>query len=230
MEEKLQLVLKEYTKEVEDVCNILIRCINRTENLKLKNKYDFFTYRSCRKKMEFEADGINYRMHGKGCAAFNAEKFIDWDFGYRSRWCGINPWKVSITLKENNSPHIEYYDGNLLQTECEQAVKKGIMFKKYDQYYFEMTANETYKPEFPTEFDTLIVEYFNSYWSIPRNKVIDRFIRKSTLVHNRISTDEDKYTLRFLLKGEEVYAIPYNDTCYPENAVKIMSDEIIKNV
>lgn len=230
MEEKLQLVLKEYIKEVEDACNILIRCINRTENLKLKNKYDFFTYRSCRKKMEFEADGINYRMHGKGCAAFNAEKFIDWDFGYRSRWCGINPWKVSITLKENNSPHIEYYDGNLLQTECEQSVKKGIMFKKYGQYYFKMTANDTYKPEFPTEFDTLVVEYFNSSWSIPRNKVIDRFIRKSTRVHKRISMDEDKYTLRFLLKGEEIYTIPYNDICYPENAIKIMSDEIIKNL
>lgn len=180
--------------------------------------------------MEFEADGINYRMHGKGCAAFNAEKFIDWDFGYRSRWCGINPWKVSITLKENNSPHIEYYDGNLLQTECEQSVKKSIMFKKYGQYYFEMTANDTYKPEFPTEFDTLVVEYFNSSWSIPRNKVIDRFIRKSTRVHKRISMDEDKYTLRFLLKGEEIYTIPYNDICYPENAIKIMSDEIIKNL
>lgn len=36
MEEKLQLVLKEYIKEVEDACNILIRCTNRTENLKLK--------------------------------------------------------------------------------------------------------------------------------------------------------------------------------------------------
>ena len=163
-------------------------------------------------------------------AAFNAEKFIDWDFGYRSRWCGINPWKVSITLKENNSPHIEYYDGNLLQTECEQSVKKGIMFKKYGQYYFEMTANDTYKPEFPTEFDTLVVEYFNSSWSIPRSKVIDRFIRKSTRVHKRISMDEDKYTLRFLLKGEEIYTIPYNDICYPENAIKIMSDEIIKNL
>ena len=36
--------------------------------------------------------------------------------------------------------------------------------------------------------------------------------------------------LKFLLGGKEFYAIPYNDISYPENAVKIMSDEIIKNL
>ncbi len=230
MDEKLQIVLKEYIKDVEDVCNILVRSINNSENLNLKNKYDFLVYRSSCKKMEFEAGGISYRLHGKGCVAFSAEKFIDWDFGYRSRWCGINPWKVSMTLKKNNCPHVEYYDGSLMQTACEQFVEKGIMFKQYDQYYFEMTEDETFKPEFPTEYDTLIVEYFNSSWSIPRNKVIDRFIRKSTRVHNQINKNEDKYMLRFLLEGKDICTIPYNDISYPENAVKIMSDEIIKNL
>ena len=230
MEEELQIVLKEYIKDVEDVCRILVKSINNSENLNLKNKYDFFAYRSCCKKMEFEAEGISYRLHGKGCMAFNVKKFIDWDFGYRSRWCGINPWKVSNTLKRNNNPHIEYYDGYLLQAICEESVKEGIMFKKYDQYYFETPAKETYKPEFPAEFDTLIIEYFNSYWSIPRNKIVERFIRKSTWIYNQINKEDDKYILKFLLNGKEVYAIPYNDVCYPENAVKIMSDEIIKNL
>lgn len=100
MEEKLQIVLKKYIRDVENVCNILIRSINHFENLNLKSKYDFFVYRSSRKKMEFEAGGLSYRLHGKGCAAFSEEMFIDWDFGYRSRWCGINPWKVSMTLKK----------------------------------------------------------------------------------------------------------------------------------
>lgn len=104
------------------------------------------------------------------------------------------------------------------------------MFKKYDQYYFELTENETFKPKFPIEYDTLIVEYFNLSWLIPRNKVIDRFIRKSTRVYNQIDKNEDKYILKFLLNGREVYTIPYNDISYPENAVKIMSDEIIKNL
>ena len=230
MEEKLQIVLKEYIRDVEDVCDILVRNINDSENLNLKNKYDFFMYRSSCKKMEFEAGGISYRLHGKGCVAFNEEMFIDWDFGYRSRWCGINPWKVSMTLKKSSSPHIEYYDGNIIQTVCEQFVQKGIMFKQCNQYYFEMKAEETYKPEFPIEYDTLVVEYCNLTWSIPRNKIIDRFIRKSTRIHNQISKNEDKYILKFLLCGEEIYTIPYNDISYPESAVKIMSDEIIKNL
>lgn len=130
MEERLQFILKEYIKNVDDVCNSL---------------------------MEFEADGMSYKLHGKGCMAYSAERFIDWDFGYRSRWCGINPWKVSFTLQRNNSPHVEYYDGTLLQTTCEQAINKGVMFKQDNQYYFEMTADEIYKPEFPTEFDTLVI-------------------------------------------------------------------------
>lgn len=36
--------------------------------------------------------------------------------------------------------------------------------------------------------------------------------------------------LKFLLGGKEIYTIPYNDISYPENAVKIMSDEIIRNL
>ena len=230
MEEKLQMVLKEYIRNVENVCNILINSINDSENLNLRNKYDFFMYRASCKKMEFTAEGISYKLHGKGCTAFDEKMFIDWDFGYRSRWCGIDSWKVSMTLKENNSSYVEYYDGNLLQTACEQFVKNGVMFKKDNQYYFEMAEEETFRPEFPTEYDTLVIEYFSSSWSISRNKVIDRFIRKSTRVLNKINENEDKYMLKFLLGGKEIFAIPYNDVSYPENAVKIMSDEIIKNL
>lgn len=229
-EEKLQIILKEYIRDVEHVCNILIKSLNDSQNLNLKSKYDFFEYRSSCKKTEFEAEGIKYSFHGKGCTSFSEEKIIDWDFGYRSRWCGIDPWKVSMTLKKNNSLHVQYYDGNLIQTACEHLVKKGVMFKKYDQYYFEIPANETFKPAFPTEYDALIIEYSNLSWSIPRNKVIDRFIRKSTRVHNQIYKEEDKCILKFLLGGREIYKIPYNDIGYPENAVKIMSNEIIKNL
>lgn len=230
MEERLQIVLKEYIKNVEEVCNLLVRSINYSQNLDLKNKYDFFEYRASCKIMEFETEEISYRLHGKGCVAFNEKMFIDWDFGYRSRWCGINPWKVSMTLKKNKSSYTEYYDGNLIKTSCDLLVENGIMFKQFDQYYFEIPENETFKPKFPTEYDTLIVEYCNSKWSIPRNKVIDRFIRKSSRVYNKIKENEDTYMLRFLFEGKEVYVIPYDDTGYPENAVKIMSDDILQKL
>ncbi|MCH5345428.1 MAG: hypothetical protein J1E64_15515 [Acetatifactor sp.] len=230
MEEKLQIVLKDYVKGVENVCNILIKSINCSENLNLKGKYDFMAYRSKIKKMEFEAGGISYRLHGKGCEAFNEKKYIDWEFGFRSRWCGIEPWKVSMTLKENKSSYIEYYDGDIVKSSCDLLVEEGIMFKKNDLYYFEIPKSETFKPEFPIEYDTLIVEHSNSKWLIPRNKVIDRFIRKSSWVYNQINRNEDNYILRFLFQGREIYTIPYNDIGYPENAVKIMSDNIINNL
>lgn len=116
-----------------------------------------------------------------------------------------------------------------MSVSIEQFVQKGIMFKQYDQYYFEMRVEETFKLEFPIEYDTLVVEYFNLGWSVPRNKVIDRFIRKSTRIHNQINKNEDKYILKFFLNGKEIYTIPSNDISYPESAVRIMSDEIIKN-
>lgn len=230
MEEKLQIVLKDYIREVEEVCNHLIKYINDIENLNLKNKFDFFEYRSKCRKMEFEAGEIKYRLHGKGCTAFQGKKIIDWDFGYRSRWCGIDPWKVSKTLKNNSNIHVDFYDANIIQTACEKFVEKGIMFKKFDQFYFELAEKETFKPEFPTEYDTLIIEYSNFNWSIPRSKVIDRFIRKSTRVYNQIDKYEDKYILKFLLDGRVAYTIPYNDISYPENAAKIMSDVIIRHL
>ena len=61
MEEKLQIVFREYIREVEGVCNLLIKSINDSENTNLRNKYDFFEYRSKCKKMEFEVGEVKYR-------------------------------------------------------------------------------------------------------------------------------------------------------------------------
>lgn len=160
--------------------------------------------------------------------AHNEKMFIDWDFGHRSRWCGIDSWKVARTLQENKSGHTEYYDGSLIKSSCDLLVENGILFEKSGLYYFAIPKKETFEPKFPEKYDTLIVEYFDSKWSVSRNKVIDRFIRKSRWVYDRIDQERDKYMLRFLLKGEEIYAIPYTDTGYPESAVKIMSDEILR--
>lgn len=230
MEEKLQMVLKEYILDVEMVCKLLLKSINASENLNLKNKYDFFQYRADCKKMVFWADGICYRLHGKGCMAFGRQKFINWDFGYRSRWCGISPWHVSQTLRKNHSPYMEYYDGGVIQTVCKELVKIGIMFQKDNQYYFEMADDETFQPEFPSEYDELVIEHSGLNWTIPRNKEIDRFIRKSTRVHNQINDSKGMYRLTFLFQKKEVCTIPYDDVCYPENAVKIMSDRIIRHL
>ena len=230
MEEKMKDIMQEYIKNDEDTCNILLEGINYSDNLNLKTKQDFFAYRMETSKMEFESRGISYRLHGKGCMAFKKDFFLDWDFGYRSRWCGIDPWKLAMTIKRNKSQYSEYYDGNLIKKICEQAVKDGIMFKQYEQYYFVIPQSETFEPQFPKEFDTLVVTHRGSTWSLPRNEVIDKFIRESSWVYNKIDRNEDKYVLSFLLEGKEIYSISYDDIGYPEGAIKIMSDDILHNL
>ena len=56
---------------------------------------------------------------------------------------------------------------------------------------------------------------------------IDKFIRKSQSVSSKIGERIDKYKLLFMLEGKEVYTIYYDEIGYPENAIKIMSDDII---
>lgn len=104
------------------------------------------------------------------------------------------------------------------------------MYKKYNQYYFKIKENESFTPQFPSVYDTLIIEYLDLKWSLPRNKIIDKFIRKSTQVYSQINNNEEKYTLRFLFEGKEIYAIPYDDINYPENAVRIMSHKILRHL
>ena len=81
---------------------------------------------------------------------------------------------------------------------------------------------ELIRPDFPKEFDALTIEYFGETCTIKKNKVIDRFLRKSNKVYKEIENCYDKYTLRFLLDGKEIYKFYYSDVCYPEKAVELM--------
>lgn len=225
-----KLIIDEYTANVNTVCHKLLEGINAQENLNLKTKWDFFEYRSKVRKTEFDVNGIQYQFHGRGCFAFDGELFLDWNFGYRSRWCGIDPWILGMTLERNKSSDIEYYDGKLLKEACEHALAKGEMFEKNGLYHDSIPINETFAPAFPKDYDTLVIEHFDHRWTISRNKIIDRFLRKSIRIHNQVYNSENMYILRFFLDRKEIYTIPYDDICYPENAIKIMTDDIIWNL
>lgn len=224
MNDELKLIIDEYLENVANLCTIML------QELGLKTKRELLRYLSENRIWELSIQGINYQFHGRGCCARYDGKYINWDFGYRSRWCGIDPWFIAITLQENGSKYSEYYDGKMIQKECDKAVQNNEMFFIYGQYYFVIPMNETFKPNFPDEFDSLIIEYFDSRWEVKRNKVINRFIRKSTWVYKGIEHIKDKYILRFMSNEKEIYSIPYCDVGYPENAIKIMSDDIINNL
>ncbi|MBP1591008.1 MAG: hypothetical protein ILP22_03095, partial [Oscillospiraceae bacterium] len=87
-----------------------------------------------------------------------------------------------------------------------------------------------FKPDFPKDYDTLMIEGLGEKWIIKRNSETDRFIRKSNKVHNEIFNKNNVYNLHFYLEKKEVYSIPYDDVCYPENAVRILTDNIISNL
>lgn len=230
MDDRIKFIIDEYIANVNEICHILLEGINEQKNLKLRTKWDFFEYISKTHDMEFNVNGINYKLHGRGCFAFSSEIFLNWNFGYRSRWCGVDPWILGMTLKKNESDYVEYYDGKLLKEACVQALNEGEMFERNGLYHYSIPLKETFSPSFPKEYDTLVIEDFNNKWILSRNKVIDRFIRKSNLVYNQIYKSENVYILRFLLNSKEIYTVPYDDICYPENAIKIMTDDIIWNL
>ena len=180
--------------------------------------------------MEFKIGSNIYRLHGRGCFFFGEELFLDWDFGCRTRWCGIDPYMIGMTLKENKSRHVEYFDGVKLKEACEKAVQDGEMIEKKGLYHYSIPVKETFRPCFPRDFDTLIIRYRDNEWILPRNKVIDRFIRKSNRLYNEIYNSQDFYHLSFILEGKEIYSIPYDEICYPDHAIRIMSDDIIRNI
>ena len=188
MEDGLRTVMKEYIDQVNDVCLRLLA------GLCLKSKADFLCSRKLRWGIEYEINGTKYLLHGAGCRACDGERYLDWNFGYGSRWCGIDPWLLARTLEYNRDPHTEYYDGNRVKAECEHAVSLGEMYQKHNLYYFTIPVSETFEPQFPKEFDTLIVEHFEDRWVIPRNRMVERFLRKSRRVYKEIGSSLNKYT------------------------------------
>ena len=230
MDDKIKSVIDGYIANVEDVCCKLLEGINTQENQDLRTKWDFFEYRGNVRKTEFIINDITYRLHGKGCFAFGEGLFLNWDFGYRSRWCGIDPWMLGMTLKLGGSSQTEYFDGKLLDEACELAVMEGEMFKKNGLYHYSINKVDTFLPDFPKEYDTLVIEYSHEKWILPRSKMTDRFIRKSNWICNQIWGNKNTYVLRFFLENRELYSAPYDDINYPEHAIKIMTDTILWNL
>ena len=230
MQNEFKAAMEDYIKTVNDACESLLIGLNDSNRINLRCKRDFLEYRAKTRKMEFNVDGMCYKFHGQGCTASNSMIFIDWDFGYRSRWCGINPWKAAATLKMCRTNFVDFFDGSTVDYMCNQEVEKGNMFKHKEQYYFTIAADETFVPSFPEKFDTLKIEHFNEIWRLPKNAIVERFLRKSVWVWNQVQNNKNKYILKFFLLGKEIYHIAYDDIGYPESAIRIMSDDILKNL
>jgi len=221
---ELKSIIEEYTENVKKVCLLMLKGLN------LKSKDDLLKYRTLHPIGEFGSDGNNkFFFHGRGCLFSNQDIIINWDFGYGSRWCGLDPWFIANYIKDNYNNPSEFSDGDRIGIEFEQAVINCEMIKKYGLYYFTIPTIDTFEPDFPKEYDTLIVEHYELQWIIKINKKVDKFIRKSRRISKQVGEGSDVYDLRFIQGGKQIYSISYDDIGYPERAVLLMNELMKEN-
>ena len=121
---ELKSIIEEYTENVKKVCLLMLKGLN------LKSKDDLLKYRTLHSSGEFDLDGNNkFFFHGRGCLFANQNIIINWDFGYGSRWCGLDPWFISNYIKDNYNNLSEFSDGVSIRIEFEQAVINCEMIK-----------------------------------------------------------------------------------------------------
>ena len=127
---KLEYYAKEYIKDVNKVCLMMLQGYN------LGTKEDLVKHREVHPQGEFHLNGSNkYTFHGRGCRFSNGNIEIDWDFGYGDVWCGLDPWKLACYIRDIKDNR-EWTDGNKVKEVFEELVSKGEMEKLYDLYYF----------------------------------------------------------------------------------------------
>ncbi len=229
MEDKFLEAIKTYFVIVENACNLLVNYIECTEQITILNKFDLYNYLNNSYKFEFDIEGKKYYRHGNGMMVLHDDiVVIDWNFGCKSWWCGIDPFLMATTLKHSCFKEPDYYDGKFIKQKCEQYVLEELLYFYNGQYYLNMLKFKCKKLKFPADYDRLVVEYKGIKRSFLKCKSIDNFVRKSKLVYAGITKLKDNYILVFYSNDVEVARIPYNDIAYPDSAVKIMNDEIIK--
>lgn len=211
------------------MCTLLINHIEKNEGIGIANKYEFLSYWNRNYKSKVVIGDKTYFFHGLGCTVYSDNMpSIKWDFGYRSWWCGIEPYKMAETLESLKYTELNYYDGNFIKDKCMQYALEEILYYHKGQYYINMPKLQPLRINFPNNFDKLVVNYKGIKRSYPKNKNLDKFIRKSHTIYGDIGKLKNNYKLIFMNLGEVVAEIPYNDIAYPDSAVKIMNGEIIK--
>lgn len=220
---------KEYYSIVEDNCKRLIGAIERDKEQLIVNKFDLFDFLHKDAGNELWVDNYRYYFHGSGCTVTQNNIIIaDWDFGFRSWWCGIDPFKMAKTLKQNLSKYQKYYESSFIKEKCEQYLAKEEIFLYKGQYYIDLIKLNSVQSNLPLEFDYLIIDYKGVKKRYNRNKSIDKFVRKSNRIYTYIDKLENNYILYFYKDNCEIAHTFYNDIAYPDSAVKIMNGEIIK--
>lgn len=229
MNESFAIAIRQYYSIVKSACQEFCDYIGKSNSVELKNKSDLYAFLRSSQLSVFDLGEKSYHFHGGGCSVMtNGKQIIAWDFGYRSWLCGIEPYKMALTLSNFSSGLEEIFDSEQISELCEVEVEKGNMTKHYGQYYMNLLSLETEKYSFPIDYDSLIIEQRNIRRAFCKSDSIDRFIRKSTKVYKNIKELEDNIVLVFIKNNTEIGRFLYNDTAYPDSAVRVM-DQILSS-
>ncbi len=228
METEFERACFTYCDIVKDLCERLISHITDQENIEVQNKRALYRFLHESHCTEYRIDDERFTFHGSGCSYYiSNDKKADWDFGYRSLWCGIDPYKMSMTLRSNDYHDTNYHDAQYIKSKCEYYCSTGKLKLYKDQYYIDFLQKETMRIPFPEEFDRLEIDDGITQNVFERSKIIDRFLRKSNRVYKHIESLPGNINLAFYNKGVKIADIPYNDIAYPDSAVDIMSHQIL---
>jgi hypothetical protein len=221
--------VKIYYNIVENACERLINHINSEYNANINNKLDLYKFIHNNRIYEYKVDNDKYYFHGVGCSVErNNEIAIDWNFGYRNWWCGIDPNKMSITLKNASECTNSYIEMNKIKEECTRMLEEKKMLFYKNQYYFDLMKLQTKTQIIPEEYDKISITYNGKSIIIDKSKVVDKFIRKSRVVYANIEHLKNNYTIDFYKDDNIIFSILYNDNAYSDKAVMIMNNELLK--
>jgi hypothetical protein len=227
MEELFDLAIRQYYSIVKSAYIDFIDYVREQQSIEINSISQLYEFlRNCQQTI-FYLDKKKYHFHGGGCSVWISDKqIIAWDFGYRSWLCGIEPYKMALTLFNFNCNLEEVFDSERISDLCKAEVKNGNMTEHLGQYYINLLSCETKTYTFPSEYDSLIIEKNDHKYKFNKTTTLDRFIRKSTKVYKHIDKLDYNFVLVFMKDNVEIGRYLYNDIAYPESAVKIM-DEIL---
>lgn len=229
MNESFVIAVRQYYSIVKSAYREFCEFIKVHYSTDIKNKSDLYDFLRNNQQSVFDLGERNYHFHGVGCSvSANDKQIIAWDFGYRSWLCGIEPYKMALTLSNFSSDLEEIFDAERISELCKVEAENGNMTEHDGQYYINLLSLETENYSFPKEYESLIIERRNVRNEFSRSKLTDRFIRKSTKIYKNINELEDNMVLIFIKGNTEVGRFLYNDIAYPDSAVKIM-DEILSS-
>lgn len=127
VEDELVILLKEYVKNINTAMKLMYQRFllkNNNDVIDLRTKYHGY--------IEIE-EGI-YIFHGGGCRFESNEFYVDFQFGGKKHYGGIEPNTFCICLEETHPFIYQKYNSNMVKEKCEELVEKRVMYK--DQFYF----------------------------------------------------------------------------------------------